>query len=421
MEKLIVRGGRRLQGTVQISGAKNACLPILAATLLSDERSVIKNIPALRDMSTMLKLLKNFGVRVQQEGDKVTIEPNGYKKYVAPYELVSTMRASICVLGPLLAKQRKAEVSFPGGCVIGPRPIDLHIKGLKALGVDLKVEKGYIKADGRSMKGGNVYLGGHFGSSVLATANTMMAATLAKGITIIENAACEPEIMDLTHFLIKMGAKIQGMGSHRLIVEGVKTMHGADHTVISDRIEAGTYIIAAAITKGDITLKGAKLDHLMALADNLIESGLELDRVPNGIRAKYVRKLRPLDVTTLPYPGFPTDMQAQFMSLMAVTDGISVITEKIYPERFIHISELNRMGANILLEGASAIVKGVKSLSGAPVMASDLRASAALVLAGLVAKGETEIHRIYHLDRGYENIEEKLTMLGAKVWREKEK
>jgi len=249
----------------------------------------------------------------------------------------------------------------------------------------------------------------------------MMAATLAKGITIIENAACEPEIVDLTNFLLKMGAKIQGMGSHRLIIEGVKKLHGADQTVISDRIEAGTYIIAAAITKGDITLKGAKLEHLMALADNLIEAGLELDRVPNGIRARYARKLRPLDVTTLPYPGFPTDMQAQFMSLMAVTDGISVITEKIYPERFIHISELNRMGANILLEGASAIVKGVKSLSGAPVMASDLRASAALVLAGLVAKGETEIHRIYHLDRGYENIEEKLTMLGAKVWREKEK
>ena len=421
MDKLVIAGGKKLKGTVTISGAKNACLPILAATLLSDEKSVIRNIPALRDMSTMLKILKNFGVRVQQDGSTVTIEPRGYKKYIAPYELVSTMRASVCVLGPLLAKQRRAEVSFPGGCVIGPRPIDLHVKGLKALGADLKVERGYILADGKKLKGGKVYLGGHFGSSVLATANVMMAATLAKGETVIENAACEPEVVDLTNFLVKMGAKIKGVATHKLVIEGVKKLHGAEHSVIPDRIEAGTYILAAAVTKGDITLKDAIPDQMVALIDKLTEAGLDIKEVPGGIRARYVRKLKPMDTTTHPYPGFPTDMQAQFMSLMAVTDGISVITEKIYPERFIHISELNRMGADILLEGASAIVKGVKNLSGAPVMASDLRASAALVLAGLVAKGRTDVHRIYHLDRGYEKIEEKLLKLGANVWREKEK
>ncbi len=420
MDKLVIEGGKPLRGTVEISGAKNACLPILAATLLSDEKSVIKNIPALRDMSTMLKILKNFGARVECDGSTITVEPRGYKKYIAPYELVSTMRASVCVLGPLLAKQRRAEVSFPGGCVIGPRPIDLHLKGLRALGAEIKVERGYIIADGSKLAGGNVYLGGHFGSSVLATANTMMAATLAKGETVIENAACEPEVVDLANFLIKMGAKVSGASTHTLVIEGVKKLHGAEHSVIPDRIEAGTYILAAAMTKGDITLKGAIPGHMVALIDKLTEAGLDIKKVAGGLRARYIKKLRPMDITTLPYPGFPTDMQAQFMGLMAVTDGISVITEKIYPERFIHISELGRMGADILLEGASAIVKGVKGLSGAPVMASDLRASAALVLAGLVASGRTDVQRIYHLDRGYENIEDKLLKLGANVWREKE-
>jgi UDP-N-acetylglucosamine 1-carboxyvinyltransferase len=421
MDKLVIEGGRRLSGSVTISGAKNACLPILAATLLSDDVSVIKNIPALRDMSTMLKILKNFGAAVKQDGDTITVEPKGYTKYTAPYDLVSTMRASICVLGPLLAKQKKAEVSFPGGCVIGPRPIDIHLKGLTALGAKIKVEKGYIIADGKNLKGTHIYLGGHFGSSVLATDNVMMAATLTRGVTIIENAACEPEVADLASFLVKMGARIKGHGTPRIIVEGVKKLHGAEHSVIPDRIETGTYMLAAAITKGDITLKNAKLEHLIALADKLNEAGVTVAKVPNGLRVKVGRKLKPTDVTTLPYPGFATDMQAQFMSLMTVTEGISVITEKIYPERFIHISELNRMGANILLEGPCAIIKGVKSLSGAPVMASDLRASAALVLAGLVAKGRTDVHRIYHLDRGYEMLEEKLMKLGAKVWREKEK
>ncbi len=421
MDKLVIEGSRRLSGTVRISGAKNACLPILAACLLTDDRCVIKNIPALRDISTMLKIFKNLDVKVHQDEDAITLEPKGYKKHVAPYELVSTMRASICVLGPLLGKQKRAEVSYPGGCAIGPRPIDLHLKGLRALGADLKVERGYIIGDGRRMRGGHVYLGGHFGSSVLATANTLMAAVLIKGVTIIENAACEPEVEDLTHFLIKMGAKIKGGGTHRLIIEGVNKLHGAEHSVIPDRIESGTYMIAAAITKGDCVLKNAKLEHMVAVADKLAEAGVSVTKVPNGIRVRHTRSLRPIDLTTLPYPGFPTDMQAQFMTLMTVTKGISVVTEKIYPERFIHISELNRMGADIVLEGPSAIVKGVKELSGAPVMASDLRASAALVLAGLVAKGRTDVHRIYHLDRGYEKIEEKLSRLGARVWREKEK
>jgi UDP-N-acetylglucosamine 1-carboxyvinyltransferase len=369
----------------------------------------------------MLRIFKQLDVRARQEHDRVIIEPKGYKKRVAPYELVSTMRASICVLGPLIAKQRFAEVSYPGGCVIGPRPIDLHIKGLEALGVRIKVERGYIVADGKKLRGGHVYLGGHFGSSVLATGNVMMAAALARGVTIIENAACEPEVVDLTNFLMKMGAKIKGGGTHRLIIEGVKRLHGAEHSVIPDRIEAGTYAIASAITKGDITLRNARLEHMSAVADKLVESGLAINKVPNGFRVKYVKRLRPIDVTTLPYPGFPTDMQAQLMSLMSITGGISVITEKIYPDRFTHIMELNRMGADIRLEGPSAIIKGVMSMSGAPVMASDLRASAALVLAGLVARGRTEVHRIYHLDRGYEKLESKLAGLGAKVWREREK
>lgn len=421
MDKLVIEGGRRLSGTVEISGAKNACLPILAASLLTDDKCVIKNIPALRDISTMLKIFKYLDVKACQDGDCITVEPKDYKKYIAPYELVSTMRASICVLGPLLAKHKRAEVSYPGGCAIGPRPIDLHLKGLRALNADIKVERGFIVADGKKMRGGHLYLGGHFGSSVLATANTLMAAVLTKGVTIIENAACEPEVEDLTQFLIKMGASIKGTGTHRLIVEGVQRLHGAEHCVITDRIETGTYMIAAAITKGDCVLKGARLEHMAAVADKLAEAGVTITRTPDGVRVRVIKSLRPIDITTLPYPGFPTDMQAQFMSLMAVTKGISVVTEKIYPERFIHISELNRMGADIVLEGPSAIVKGVKNLSGAPIMASDLRASAALVLAGLVAKGRTDINRIYHLDRGYEKIEEKLAKLGAKVWREREK
>ena len=420
MDKLFIEGGKPLKGKVRISGAKNSCLPIMAATLLTDEKCVIKNVPSLGDVFTMLKILHSLGIDAAIKGDTITVMPGSKRNHKAPYELVSTMRGSVCVLGPLLAKMKKANVSFPGGCVIGPRPIDLHLKGMKALGAHLDVREGYIVAKAKELRGNHVYLGGHFGSSVLATANVMMAATLAKGKTVIENAACEPELVDLANFLQKMGAKIKGVATHRLEIEGVKKLKGATHTIIPDRIEAGTFMLAAGITRGKIVLENVKAEHLNCAIDKLSESGLEIKTGKTSILSRYKRPLRPVDITTLPYPGFPTDLQAQITSLMAVNDGISVMTEKIYPERFIHISELNRMGADIKLEGATAIIKGVKHLSGAAVMASDLRASAALVLAGLVAKGRTEISRVYHLDRGYENIEKKLVSLGAKIWRESE-
>ena len=422
MDKINIEGGQKLKGTVRISGAKNAVLPILAATLLTDEKCIIKNVPPLRDCITMLRILKELGVKSHwcESERQVTIEPRGSTNHVAPYRLVSMMRASFCVLGPLLGKLKRAQVSLPGGCVIGPRPVDLHIKGIKALGADVKIDHGYIFADGRSMRGGRVYLGGAFGSSVLATANVMMAATLIKGKTTIENAACEPEIIDLAEFLIKMGAKIKGHKTHTMEIEGVKKLGPATHTVIPDRIEAGTYMLAGAVTNGDVTVKNVVPEHMGAVIDKMEEAGVKITRSVDSIRVEGRVRLKPVDVTTLPYPGFPTDMQAQMMTLMSITDGLSVITEKIYPDRFMHISELNRMGAEVKLEGASAIVKGVKYLSGAPVMASDLRASAALVLAGLVAKGKTEVSRVYHLDRGYERVEEKLSALGARIWREKE-
>ncbi len=420
MDKLIIEGGPRLKGVVEISGAKNSCLPILAATLLTDEKCAIKNAPNLNDVSTMLKILRSLGKDASLEGGVITVAPTDEASHVAPYELVSTMRGSICVLGPLLGKLKRAEVSFPGGCVIGPRPIDLHLKGMRSLGVKLDLRQGYIVAEAKRLRGGHVYLGGHFGSSVLATANVMMAATLAKGKTVIENSACEPEIIDLANFLKKMGARIKGIATHKLEITGVKRLKGATHSVIPDRIEAATFIIAALITKGEITLKGVKREHLNCIIDKLKEAGADIKLAKNSIKVRYKKKLKPIDVTTLPYPGFPTDLQAQIMSLMAVTDGICVITEKIYPERFMHISELSRMGSDIKLEGPTAIVKGVKALSGAAVMASDLRASAALVLAGLVARGKTEISRVYHLDRGYQEIEKKLSKLGARIWRENE-
>lgn len=421
MEKLVIQGGKRLKGAVQISGAKNACLPIMAATLLADERCVIKNAPiGLRDISTMLRLLKILGMKAAVDSGAIVIEPTKERKFFAPYKLVSTMRASVCVLGPLLGKLRHAEVSFPGGCIIGERPIDLHFKGLNLLGAALKIKNGYIVAKAKQLRGANIYLGGHFGSSVLATANTLMAAALADGRTVIENAACEPEIHDLVDFLLKMGASIKGQGTPRMEIIGVKRLGGAEHTIIPDRIEAGTYMIASAITGGDVLIKGAILEHLTALVDKLAEAGVSVTAVKGALRVRCAKALSPVDVTTLPYPGFPTDMQAQMMSLMAIAKGISVITEKIYPKRFIHVSELNRMGAQVRVEGPSAIIKGIRRLSGAEVMASDLRASAALVLAGLAAEGRTDISRVYHLDRGYANIEEKLSRLGAKIWREKE-
>ncbi|MBU1911978.1 MAG: UDP-N-acetylglucosamine 1-carboxyvinyltransferase [Candidatus Omnitrophica bacterium] len=420
MDKFIVEGGVRLKGTVEISGAKNAALPILAATLLTDEKCIIKNVPPLDDVYNMLRILRNMGVKADMEGQVVISHPNGYRNYVAPYKLVSRMRASVCVLGPVLGKLKHAEVSMPGGCVIGPRPIDLHIKGLNALGANIKIEHGYLIANAKHLTGSRVYLGGKFGSSVLATANVMMAATLAKGKTVIENAACEPEVCDLADFLVKMGAKIKGQRTPILEIEGVKSLHGAEYSIINDRIEAGTFMVAAAITGGDVLIKGANIEHLGAVIDKLKDVGVKITNTKDGLRVVKTGPIKPVDATTLPYPGFPTDMQAQMTALMCMTKGISVITEKIYPERFMHISELARMGAHIILEGSSAIVKGVPKLSAAPVMASDLRASAGLVLAGLVAKGKTEISRIYHLDRGYHHIKEKLEKLGAKIKREKE-
>jgi UDP-N-acetylglucosamine 1-carboxyvinyltransferase len=420
MDKLVIEGGIKLKGEVTVSGSKNAVLPILAATLLTDELCIIRNVPNLRDTNTMLKILRSLGKNVEFDKGTVSVNPTKTTNYIADYKLVSTMRASFCVLGPILAKLKKAKVSLPGGCVIGVRPVDLHLKGIKSLGADISVESGYVLAKAAQLKGGYVYLGGVYGSSVLATDNVMMAATLAKGKTVIESAACEPEVADLAEFLIKMGAKIKGHGTPIIEIEGVKHLRGTEHTIIPDRIEAGTLMVASLITKGDITIKNIFCKHLGALIDKLEEAGASVIRSDSSVRMRLRGRLKAINVTTLPYPGFPTDMQAQIMSLMTVTPGISVITEKIYPDRFMHVSELNRMGAHIQREGPHAIVEGIKQLSGAPVMASDLRASACLVLAGLVATGKTSVSRIYHLERGYENMEEKLQALGARIWREKE-
>jgi UDP-N-acetylglucosamine 1-carboxyvinyltransferase len=420
MDKLIVEGPVRLSGDVSIDGSKNAALPIMAACLLADGKSFIKGVPELSDVFTMCKILRAFGLKVRFANGDIEIDPAGYKGNTAAYSYVSTMRASICVLGPLIAKQRYAKVSLPGGCIIGPRPINIHIKGLKALGADIEIEHGYVIAKAKNLRGRSLYLGGPFGSSVLATANVMMAATLAKGKTIIEYAACEPEIVDLAEFLIKMGAKIKGHNTHTIEIEGVESLSGATHRIIPDRIEAGTYMIAACATKGDVTIKEAHIRHLNALVDKLVEAGAIINEKSNGdIRVRAGRRFKSTDITTLSYPGFPTDLQAQIMALTCVSNGISIITEKIYPERFIHVGELNRMGAHVILEGESAIIHGVKMLSGAEVMASDLRASAALVIGAMVARGKTVISRIYHLDRGYKNMEKKLMMLGAKIQRVK--
>jgi len=419
MDKLVVEGGNRLKGEVTISGSKNSSLPILAATLLTDRACVIKGVPNLKDTNTMFKILKSLGKNIVFDNGVVTVTQAKASDYVADYKLVSTMRASFCVLGPLLGKLGKAKVSLPGGCVIGVRPVDLHLKGLKALGADIDIEGGYVVAKAKMLKGAHIYLGGEYGSSVLATDNVMMAACLAKGKTIIESAACEPEVSDLGEFLIKMGARIKGLGTPIIEIDGVRSLHGGEHTVIPDRIEAGTFIIAALITKGDVVIRNVVVEHITAVLDKLKEAGATVRTFKGGLRVSFRRNLKAVNVTTLPYPGFPTDMQAQMMSLMSVTKGVSVITEKIYPDRFMHVAELNRMGARIQREGPHAIVQGVERLSGAPVMASDLRASACLVLAGLVAEGRTDISRMYHLERGYENLEVKLQQLGAKIWREK--
>jgi UDP-N-acetylglucosamine 1-carboxyvinyltransferase len=418
MEKIIISGGNPLRGSVQISGSKNAALPIIAATLLTSEPCVIRGVPNLSDIQFMCDILKWLSVKVTHDKTAGVVEVRaGHPLGVAPYELVRKMRASVCLLGPLLARLHNCKVSLPGGCVIGDRPIDQHIKGLKRLGADVLVENGYVHARCNELTGNDVFMGGRFGSTVLGTANVMMAAALASGTTWIEGAACEPEVEDLANFLIKMGAKIKGAGGHILEIEGVEELHGAEHTVIPDRIEAGTFMAAAAITGGEIEIKGARHEHLSAVRDKLEEAGVNIQRTSGTIHVTGNSDLKAVDVITMAYPGFPTDMQAQMSAIMTVTPGISVITEKVFPSRFMHISEMARLGADVSLEGNSAIVKGVKRLSGAPVMASDLRASAGLVLAGLAAEGETEVNRIYHVDRGYERIDQKLRQLGAKIER----
>ncbi|MCG8431145.1 MAG: UDP-N-acetylglucosamine 1-carboxyvinyltransferase [Candidatus Omnitrophica bacterium] len=422
MDKLVIEGGLRLKGEVTVSGAKNAVLPILAATLLTDDCCVIKDVPTLRDTLTMMKILRALGKTVDFTDGVVTVTATGKKSHVADYRLVSTMRASFCVLGPLLAKLKKAKVSLPGGCVIGVRPVDLHLKGMRALGADLRIDSGYVLARTREdkLKGAHMYLGGVYGSSVLATGNVMMAASLARGKTIIEAAACEPEVQDLADFLNKMGARIKGAGTPVIEIEGVRSLKGALHTIIPDRIEAATMIMAALITRGNILIRNVNTRHLGAIIDKLQDAGVSLVGRKNTLRVRHRRQLKAVNVTTLPYPGFPTDVQAQVMALMSITPGTSIINEKIYPDRFMHVAELNRMGAHIQREGPHAVIEGVKQLSGAPVMASDLRASACLVLAGLAAAGRTTISRIYHLERGYENIEEKFRKLGARIRRVKD-
>lgn len=419
MDSLLIKGGAPLHGDVQISGAKNAVLPILAATLLTREPCVIRRAPDLSDVKFMGQILASLGAEVAFKSGAIHIRAEKIKPF-GDYELIRKMRGSICILGPLLGRLRKARVSLPGGCVIGARPIDLHLKGVAALGAKIKIEAGYVNASARRLVGSDIFLGGRAGPTVLGTANIMMAAALAEGVTLIESAACEPEVVDLANFLNAMGARIVGAGSPTITVTGVKELHGAEHEVIPDRIEAATFAIAAAATNGEVTLHGARMDHMGAVLDKLREAGVKIERKGPSFTVSRGAHLKPVDIITQPYAGFPTDVQAQMMVLMTLTPAISIITERIFESRFMHISELSRLGAEISLEGPSAIVKGGKPLSGAPVMASDLRASAALVVAGLVAKGSTLVKRIYHLDRGYENIDAKLRRLGARIERVEE-
>ena len=420
MESFLIKGGVPLHGEVEISGSKNAALPILAATLLTDEPCIIHRVPDLSDTRFMVQILQSLGATVRFESGTVTVHAKKIKGY-ADYDLVRKMRGSICIAGPLLARLHKARISLPGGCIIGARPINLHLKGFEALGANIKIEGGYIDATAKRLTGNSMFLGGRAGPTVLGTANIMMAATLADGVTVIESAACEPEVVDVANFLNAMGADISGAGGPTITINGVKKLHGAEHEVIPDRIEAATFLIAAGATNGEVTLRGARADHLRAVIDKLNEAGVSVERSGTNLVVRRNGKLKATDITTLPYSGFPTDVQAQMMSLLVLAKGISIITERIFESRFMHVSELARLGADIEIEGPSAIVKGGKPLSGAPVMASDLRASAALVIAGLAAKGSTQVNRIYHLDRGYEQMDAKLRKLGARIQRIEEK
>ena len=411
MKKILISGGKKLHGTLKVSGAKNSALPLMAATLLTDGRNTLSQVPQLGDIKTISKLLKKFGAEVNGK-DVLTIDASTIHSYEAPYSLVKTMRASILVLGPLLARFGKARVSLPGGCAIGSRPVDQHLKALKSMGATISLEGGYILAEATKLKGARIYFDV---STVTGTENIMMAATVATGTTVLENAAKEPEVEELAIVLNKMGARIEGAGTDVMTIEGVETLHAVEHTIMPDRIEAGTYMIAAGITEGDITLSNCNPHHLHALLEKLEEIGLDIIINEGSIRVMGTPFLKNTDVKTLPYPGFPTDMQAQIMALLCLAEGTSIISESIFEDRFMHVGELKRMGANIRLEGNSAIVNGVDTLCGAPVMATDLRASASLVLAALVARGETEITRVYHLERGYECVEDKLSQLGAAI------
>ena len=416
MKKLTIQGGRSLSGEVHISGSKNAALSIIAASIMTEERVFLENIPHLEDITTMIRLIAGMGVSITLADDnKLILDSSRVGNFLAPYDLVKTMRASILVLGPLIARFGEASVSLPGGCAIGARPVNLHLDGLKAMGADIEIHEGYICARAKKLKGA------HFSFnpiSVTGTANIMTAAVLAEGQSILENAAIEPEVISLGEFLIKMGAKIKGLGTRKIIIDGVNKLHSVEHTIIPDRIEAGTFLVAAAITKGNVLLKKTQPEHLQSVLGLLNQTGALIVVEENKIELNMKQKnIKPVDFTTQPYPGIPTDIQAQFMVLNTIARGNSIVVETIFENRFMHVLELQRMGADISLSGNTAYITGVKRLQSAPVMATDLRASAALVLAGLVADGETRIDRIYHIDRGYECIEEKLTLLGAKVTR----
>ncbi|GJM18255.1 MAG: UDP-N-acetylglucosamine 1-carboxyvinyltransferase [Phycisphaeraceae bacterium] len=427
MDVFRIEGGARLAGTLRVNGSKNAALPQLAACLLTDTPVTLRDVPELSDIGSMYRLLATLGVDLDRDADTrtVTLRSADEGKSHATYDIMRTMRAGICTLGPMLARRGSARVSLPGGCAIGDRPVNLHLKGMRALGAQIDLDQGDIvaTAPGGRLRGARVFLGGSFGSTVLGTANVMSAATLAEGTTIIESAACEPEIVDLADLLTAMGARIAGAGSPRITIEGVNELGGTDHRVIADRIEAGTFMVAAAITGGSLRLKNCPLDCMMAATELLRDSGVIIREEPGAdpLRATCTveagDKLMPAELTTQPHPGFPTDLQAQFMALLCLADGNSVVTEKIFPERFMHVAELSRMGASLHRQGATVVVSGVRGLTGAPVMASDLRASAGLVLAGLAAKGQTVINRVYHLDRGYEHLETRLAEVGAKITR----
>src|SRR5450830_310104 len=414
MDKLLITGGTRLNGDIRISGAKNAALPILCAALLTSDELVLHNVPSLQDVSTMFKLLRQMGVSVTQENGVTTLRGNGIDKLEAPYDMVKTMRASILVLGPLVARFGEAKVSLPGGCGIGSRPVDQHIKGLQAMGADITIEAGYIHAKASRLKGTRVVTDM---ITVTGTENLLMAATLAEGETILENAAQEPEVTDLANLLVAMGARIEGLGTERLVIQGVPKLHGARHAVISDRIEAATFLCAVAATGGDILITNTRVDIMDAALDKLRDIGLSMTVGRDSIRATMNGRPHPVTFSTTEYPGFPTDMQAQFMAVNTIADGVSVVAENIFENRFMHVQEMNRLGANIRTDGNVAHIVGVNRLLGAPVMATDLRASASLVIAAMAAEGTTIIDRIYHLDRGYDRMEDKLSKVGADIVR----